>query len=177
MDKTSQWLDKGSAVTITATSPSNTIANKSRSVFTGWNGATTSSDTSITLTMDNFKSYNANWKTQYYVRVITPFSEATGEDWYDSGSTATVKITSTVQGILIQQVFDGWTGDITSPSPESKLTVNSPTVVVAKWRTDYTQLIIAGLLPTSIVGAGAVLHSRKKRSGTVNLPAPTTTSA
>lgn len=162
VDKTSQWFDKGSKVTITATSPSAITTNRSRLLFTGWSGSDTASNTTISVTMDAFKSYAANWKPQYYVQVITPIGSATGEGWYDSGSIATVKITPTTQGVLIQQAFDGWTGGLTSKDPEAKLVVNSSAVITAKWSTDYTQLILA-LTTAGLVGTGALLTLRKRK--------------
>ncbi|OHE54943.1 MAG: hypothetical protein A3K61_07610 [Thaumarchaeota archaeon RBG_16_49_8] len=170
VDKTSQWLDKGSTVTITATSPSAITANRSRLLFTGWSGSDPTSNTTISVMMNTYKSYAANWKPQYYVQVITPIGSATGEGWYDSGSIATVKITPTTQGVLIQQAFDGWTGGLTSKDPEAKLVVNSSAVVTAKWNTDYTQLILA-LTTAGLVGTGALLTLRKRKpnGSTVNL--------
>ncbi|MCL5319001.1 MAG: S53 family peptidase [Thaumarchaeota archaeon] len=170
VDKASQWLDKGSTVTITATSPSTVIANRSRLLFTGWSGSDPASNTSISVTMDTFKSYAANWKPQYYVQVITPIGSATGEGWYNSGSVATVKITPTTQGILIQQAFAGWTGSLTSKDPEAKLVVNSSAVITAEWSTDYTQLILA-LTTAGIAGTGALLAFRKRKpdGGAVSL--------
>jgi kumamolisin len=162
VDKTSQWLDNNSQVTITATSPSNTVTNRSRLLFTGWSDSDTTSNTTISITMNTFKSYTANWTPQNYVQVTTPIGKATGEGWYNSGSIATVKINPTTQGILIQQVFNGWTGGLTSTDPESKLVVNSSTIITAKWRTDYTQLILA-LASAGLAGAGVLLYLQKKK--------------
>ncbi len=168
VDNTSQWLDKDSVITITATSPSNTIINKSRLIFTGWSGSTSSiSNTTVSVTMDTFKSYAANWKPQYYVQVTTPLGKVSGEGWYDSGSIATVKIDPTAQGILIQQAFDGWTGGLTSTDPEAKLVVNSSTTVTAMWRTDYTQLILA-FTTAGLVGSVALLYLKKKKKPNVS---------
>jgi hypothetical protein len=161
LDKSSNWYDEGESVTISALSLSNVVTNQSRLVFTGWSGSITSNKTTITVKLDTYKSIGANWKTQYYVRVITSLAQATGEGWYDEGSTATVSVSPTSIGFLLPQVFQGWEGDIKSSNSEVIFQVSSPKLLQAKWGTDYTQLIIlAGIVIAILV---SMIWLRKTR--------------
>ena len=43
--------------------------------------------------------------------------------------------------VLIQDIFEGWTGDVTSVKPTTTVDVDSPKRVTAVWRRDYTGII------------------------------------
>lgn len=161
VDKASQWIDSGSTLAIAAASPSKNAANKSRIVFTGWSGDLTSTETAITVRGDTYKTLKANWKNQYYLRVVSPTGDPQGEGWYDEGATASFSVKSPL-GILIQQVFTGWSGDSSAAASSASLTMNSAKTVIAKWTTEYTQIIALVGTVASISGVSAFLLRRKK---------------
>lgn len=159
VDTQSQWADKGSSITITAASSSNEVANKSRLVFAGWQGAVVSESPRITVTMDETKTINATWKQQFYLLIISEYGNPRGGEWYDAGSIATASVTSPV-GFIVQQTFISWTGDVNSPSPTVTITMDSPKHMVANWANDYTQLLI--LIGGAATG-GVVLSALRMR--------------
>jgi len=52
----------------------------------------------------------------------------------------------------------GWTGDFSANSPDFRISVDSPKVLTAKWRTDYAQSIVLLI----VVGAVGVFIIRRK---------------
>ncbi len=157
----SQWVDAGSKFTLAATSPSAVVEKRSRLIFTGWSGTTSDTSQTITLTITAPTQLKANWMTQYYLAVVTPYSEGIGEGWYDAGSAATysLKETKVPAGNLgwvgVQNVFAYWSGDSSSTLPSGSLTMDSPKVISAVWTTDYATLYIASLLGV-FVGLAAI---------------------
>jgi len=106
----------------------------------------------------------AQFKVQYELVVKSEFGNPQGSGWYDEGSTATFLVTSPAN--LGIHVFERWTGDSISTSPESAIVMNSPKNVVAAWRIDYVILVVM------ILGVGGGLasamalrvHSKKRKA-------------
>lgn len=118
-----------------------------RHIFTGWSGDYTGTSASASLAMNYPRTVNANWRHEYLLTLNSEYGEPTGAGWYKEGETAPVSV-APVQGVIIRQIFTGWTGDLTDTQADSSLTMNSPRVVTATWRTDYLQLylLIGGVL-------------------------------
>lgn len=114
-------------------------------VFNSWNDGNTSASRVIL----QGGVYTANYQTRYYLTVLSDYGDPQGEGWYDSGSTATISVTSP-QGAIIRQVFSSWSGDFSTTTPSAFIYMDGPKTLTASWRTDYTQLFI-------IIGVGAVL--------------------
>ena len=85
---------------------------------------------------------------QYFLDIVSPYSEYTGEGWYDYGETATVYINPSVnqgEGERIQ--FSGWTGvgssSYTGPDNEFQITMRGPVTETAEWQVEYFLDIIS----------------------------------
>jgi len=112
----------------------------------------------------------ANWKTQYYVKVISEYGDPQGEGWYDEGSEATITISTTkIEGVLYNKVFKGWrnqSGDIVSTSPTYTFTVNQPVVLTAVWDQEPNEIVmLAGsvlVVATAIVLLTIVVVKSRK---------------
>ena len=122
--------------------------------FTNWSGDYTGTLPTASLEMNEPKTLMANWRHEYLLTISSEYSEPTGADWYREGETASLSV-EPVQGALIRQVFDGWSGDLTDDDADSSIVMNSPKDVTANWRTDsmYLYLLIGGI----VVLAGAVI--------------------
>jgi hypothetical protein len=162
VDQTSQWVDAGATVTITAKSPSKVEERRSMLVFTGWDGSVVSPGQTVTITMDTYKTIIARWKAQYYLKVVSELGNPRGEGWYDAGSTAFFSVTTPL-GFLIQDVFEGWTGDSQTRSASGYVIMDSPKVVIAQWRKDYTPLLLLAAVLISTVSAGAIIMGKRRR--------------
>ena len=86
-------------------------------------------------------TYIANFKTQYYLTVNSPYGAPGGEGWYDCGSTAYACLDIGVldHGNGTRRVFTGWDGDAsgTDYAKSSPITMDSPKTAVANWKTQY----------------------------------------
>ena len=132
------WYEPNTAVTITVTSPSNVTLQKSRLVFTNWLGDTNSSMPSLSLTMTKPIFVRAQWKTQYYLTVLSSVGAPLGSGWYDAGTAATISVQSTV-GFQnnTRYVFAGWNGTAQGQGATGRLNVNAPMAVNAQWNIQY----------------------------------------
>jgi hypothetical protein len=164
------WFDKDSIATVSVATPLLEHGNNTRHAFAGWLGNT--KETSFAIRMDSPKLTRANWKTQYPVTINSQYGQVIGDGWHDSGSTVQIGLSPTAVGVLVLQTFDGWTGDLNSNSPDSRVLVDSPKVITAKWRTDYTQLVVV-LAVAGAVGGFVIRrrgYLRRKRAGTTSAP-------
>jgi uncharacterized repeat protein (TIGR02543 family) len=166
VDHNSDWFDEDSSITISASSVSNEITNKSRLSFKGWSGDVTSTSLSVTIYMDTPKTLTADWNVQYYLRVISPFGTATGEGWYNAGSTASFSVSPTdvpidIWGYLgAKHVFSSWTGDTAAASSTSTIIMDGPKTVTAVWKDDYVWTYAAASVFTGVAVFGAAVWKR-----------------
>ncbi|MBA7620442.1 hypothetical protein ES703_27791 [subsurface metagenome] len=158
------WYDKGNAATFSIASQIIDHRDGSRHMFTGWGGDSAATTTEATTTMNSPKTVTASWKPQYYLTVESEQGNPQGQGWYDEGSPAAISVTSPL-GTLVRQVFTHWSGDSTEAAPSASIVMNSPKVVVANWRTDYSQLylLIGGILVLAGVISIAIVIKRKGR--------------
>lgn len=118
-------------------------------IFTGWSTDASGTDlTSSSLQMNGPKTATANWKTQYYLTVNSPYGIVGGAGWHDSGAPIFATVTpSTVAGSNgTQYVLTQWTGDSSgTASPSQTITMNGPKMATANWKTQYYLTISSNL--------------------------------
>ncbi|MBI2185021.1 MAG: PQQ-binding-like beta-propeller repeat protein [Thaumarchaeota archaeon] len=163
VDRGSSWVDKGEAVLVTATSPSNEIPENTRMIFTGWRGSVDSSELSVSFTMQDANGLIASWEPEYYLKISSAYGSPKGEGWYRAGQSAQVSVEPSVS-VIVQQVFNGWSGDFASTKADDAVIMDRPRQITATWKEDYTQLEL--LLPIFTIGAidyGSIRINRKPR--------------
>ena len=176
VDKTTQWADSGTTASVTATSPCNVIQKNSRLVFTGWQGALTSTSNTVAIVLDSPKILIATWKSQYYLTVETKRGTTTGEGWYDVDSVAEFSVPSELPmeepfGTLGgKYIFSGWTGDSAATTPRSTITMDRAHLVTALWSSDYTSVMIFFLTISAIAGALLVFGAKRGVFKELKLP-------
>jgi hypothetical protein len=145
------WYNTSSTVNLQV--PSATISGTpgSRLVFNGWNvDGSTQNGLTVQVTMNAPHTAVAQFKQQYYLKIVTDRGTASGEGWYDAGTTAQVSVTTPESGTFgVKNIFTGWTGDVQSGSQYVSVQMDGPKTVTATWRTDVTLLYLtigAGLL-------------------------------
>jgi M6 family metalloprotease-like protein len=149
----SAWYQPNATVTVWAANPSNVTENTSRFIFSSWSGDLSSTSPAITVTMNKPVTLQANWVKQYYVTIISPTGSPNGEGWYNAGSVVTVGVQSTVQYPNgTRMIFNGWSSTTLGNDPTTQVTVNSPTRLLAAWKTQY--LITAQSQYGSAIGGG-----------------------
>jgi uncharacterized repeat protein (TIGR02543 family) len=147
------WYDMGAEVTFSVGPEILDHGDGSRHVFLGWSGDSTATTAEASIAVDSPATVTADWQPQYYLTVESEYGDPEGEGWYDGGYLAAVSVKPSV-GIIVRQVFTGWSGDLTDDAPSAYVSMDSPKVVTAEWRTDYVQLFI--LIGGVIVLAGAI---------------------
>ena len=173
------WYDEGSTATISVSSTTVDQGNYTKRIFLGWKsgGVTVSTTPTYTFTVNQPYEFTAEWKTRYYVQVISEYGTPTGTGWYDKGSTATVSISTTkVEGIPFNKVFKGWrdqSGSIVSTSSTYTFTVNQPVTLTAVWEQELNMMVVlAGVAVIVIIILIAVIAKSRKPKERVYVPPP-----
>ena len=160
------WYDAGSTAAISVVTPVEETGTTH--YFTGWSGDYSGDMTSASIIMDEPKTVTADWRTEYLMTVESDHGKPEGEGWYDAGSTATISVKSS-EGIIVRQVFTGWSGDYSGDTTSVSIIMDEPKTVTAEWRTDYLQLYIFIIVVVVILGGlgGWFVIRRRGRAGTV----------
>jgi uncharacterized repeat protein (TIGR02543 family) len=146
------WLVDGSLVTLSIT-PYIELPD-TRHIFTGWSGDYTGTSPAASFYLNSPKTITANWRTEYLLTLNSEYGTPAGAGWHNEGESVTVSV-EPVQGFLVRQIFDGWTGDLTGTAPDASVSMDSPRTITAAWHTDYVQLFI--LIAVILVIAGIVI--------------------
>jgi hypothetical protein len=109
-----------------------------RHLFVKWAGDATGTNyaQSEAIHMDGPKIAIAEWKTQYYLTVVSPYDTPGGMGWYDAGATAYATLASGIVDLAPRKraVFTGWTGDASGIGLTSNaITMNGPKTAIALW--------------------------------------------
>ncbi len=100
-----------------------------------------------TIHMSSRHDANLEYKTQYYVKVISSFGRALGTGWYNSGTIVDVSV---IPGndIIVNHVFSGWQGSTIGNQNQMSVETlaDSPKVLVAFWSVDYTNVSIISIV-------------------------------
>lgn len=138
------WYDENSGATAKATSPSLMNNGKSRLVFSYWSGNYTSNSTTIQLTMNRPYNLTANWIVEHYLTIVSSVGTFAEQGWHKEGRTVQIRVVSPVdQGNHTRRVFIDWSGDLTSGSTETTVTMNSPRTIIANWRTEFELRVLS----------------------------------
>ena len=152
---TRSGLVSGTSVTLTAP------LTASGKTFTGWTGALTSSNRTISLSMTGNKTVTANYESSSYTLSVTssgasgvPISSSTGHGGttnytksVSSGSSVTLTAPLTASG----KTFTGWTGAVTSSNRSISFSMNVSKTVSANYATS------THTLTTSVIGGNGTL--------------------
>jgi hypothetical protein len=107
-------------------------------VYTDWSDS--GAQTHNYVVPGSSATVTANYKTQYYLTVVSPYDTPGGMGWYDSGATAYATLaTGTISlGSGVQAVFTGWSGDASGTDLTSDpITMNGPKTATANWQIQY----------------------------------------
>jgi hypothetical protein len=136
------WYDGGSTAYATVAPLTVSGGSGIQYVFTTWGGdASGSTSPSNPITMNGPKTATANWKTQYYLSIVTDppdVNSPSGAGWCDSGASTTISADAFVDIIpgSSRYRFNGWT---TADISEIADPTRSPTTVLV----DKTKTITA----------------------------------
>ena len=114
------------------------VVDGTRYLFVEWTGDAEGTDyaQSEPIHMDGPKIAIAEWKTQYYLKVVSPYDTPGGEGWYDEGETAYATLEYGIEDLAPGQraVFTGWSGDASGTGLTSDpITMDGPKTATALW--------------------------------------------
>ena len=184
-------VTSGTSVTLTA--PRLVLTPIGEVVFTGWTGSVSSSNQSITFTMDGNKTVTANYPAPSCTLTVNS-SVASGVSITSStGHGGTTNYTKTVTwGTSVSltapassggMTFTGWTGDVTSGSPTISFSTDGNKTVTANYMAPTYTLTVnssgtSGVSVTSSTGHGGITNYTKSVNdgSSISLTAPATAS-
>lgn len=149
-------FSNASVITVQAISPRTVGFN--RYVFTSWSDG---GDTTHTITMNGNRNLTANYKIQYRLSISSLVGNTSGDNFYDSASTANISVLSrnfVFNGTPYQ--FRGWTGsgnnsytspDSTGNDSAVSIVMKNPMIETARWTG-----------PIGIIGLGTELPTEYK---------------
>jgi hypothetical protein len=149
-----KWFD---AETLTGTiGVDNTIsgATGTRYVFVKWVEDSSTNNPRASENMNSPKTFTAEYKTQYYLTVSSPYGITGGENWYNSGDTAYATLNTGVVEYPngTRKVFTGWGGDAsgTNYAQSDPILMDGPKTAVATWKTQYKIIVRTSGLGTKV---------------------------
>jgi hypothetical protein len=158
-DPTSSWLDAGSSVTASVSSP--VTSGTTRYVCTGWTGTgsvpASGSSTPVSFTINAPSSITWNWKTQYQLTMqANPSGGGTttptvGSYWYDSGSPVSISATA-ASGYAFSSWSGSGSGSYSGSSNPASVTMNAPITETANFQAATVSITIT----SSPTGSGFV---------------------
>jgi len=107
------------------------VNEAARFVFTRWGDGTDLLDRLVFV--EDATTLALFYRTQYLVSASSPYGLVQGSGWYDEHSVARVL----VQPVMIDRehiVFDHWEGASSDAYPVTLVSVDSPTIVEARWK-------------------------------------------
>ena len=151
------WYNAGSNAYATLANGTVSGGTGIRYVFTGWSGDASGTDLkSNAITMNSAKTATANYKTQYYLGVVSSYGTVSGMGWYDSGATAYATVTPLiVDGSTgVRYVFTNWSGNSSgTTSLTDTITMNAPKTATANYREQFWIVFQQTGVPT-----GSIAH-------------------
>jgi len=104
----------------------------------------------------------ARYQLYYQVTVLTAHGVASGSGLFPQGSIDIVSVSPTRILGIPGYAFAGWTGTRSESSPSFSMVVESPQLLIAEWRADWTLLYV--LIAIVLVGAIAAALVLGRRS-------------
>jgi len=167
------WYDAGATASSSVTSPVSGGAGIQYvcNHYTGTGSAPTGSGVSVSYTINAYSTVTFDqWTTQYYFTVSSTYDSATGQGWYNSGSSVSSSVTRPVSGGTgIQYETTGWTGSgsLSSGGSSGSSTTGSFTITAVSsctwnWKTQYLVTITSSGIGGDSSGTVATLDGAAK---------------
>ena len=129
------WFELGSSHFVFA--PPSQSAPGARYTFVNWSDG---GSFGHPIQFSGAMSLEANFRTEFYLTVTSPYGAASGGGWYDEGTIAFVSLsrTSDPGATGVRYAFVGWTGDASGAGAVSDgILMDGPKSATAAWRTEY----------------------------------------
>jgi len=135
-------------------SPDTVCEEGVRHIFLSWtgtgDGSYTGTNNPAIAVMYSPITETANWRTDYYLTVVSDYGATEGAGWYEQGSSVEFSVLPDVVDSteVIRHIFTGWTGtgygSYTGGANPAVATMNSPIIETANWTRQYYLDIVTG---------------------------------
>jgi hypothetical protein len=134
-----------------------------RHIFNGWSGDFSGTSDIAELIMDSPKTVTAEWQTEYLLTIESAYGDPNRGGWYEANTTVNLSALPD-QGTFIMQLFNGWSGDVSTTGEAVQFIMDSPKMITATWETDYVRLylLIGGL--SGLISAGLAAFVIRRRT-------------
>ena len=172
------WFDAGTYVQFVAPNMISQGMQDTRQILDGWSldnpdiNVITRQESgtfmSPSIHMSSAHEITLEYKTQYYIKVISNFGRALGTGWYDSGSIVDASIIPGNDIPLVNHIFSGWQGPVIGNSNQESIETmaDMPKVLVANWFVDYTNISIISIVIVAVLVLLTIYQKRKIPSKT-----------
>ena len=129
------WWEDASDHTLEIPSPQD-VAAGTHYAFDRW---TDGGPTNRTVTVSGPSAYEAVFRLEHLLTLISPHGTVSGAGWYPAGAAATFLVgPPIVSGTTgTRYVFTGWTGDVTTAATVGVVSMDAPKTVTAEWGTEH----------------------------------------
>jgi hypothetical protein len=142
----------------TITAPTSFEDASGRYKFVSWSDGIMDNPRSTNIYIDS--NLTAIYSAEYYLDISSQYGTVTGNGWHAEGTTATIDVTpAIVPGIIFDNGFAGWSGDIQADGTSAGVLMDGPKSVTANWHPNFMKIFIIGGLGGS--GAGVYIYMKK----------------
>lgn len=166
------WFDIDSNIQIIAPTVSKMGSNNTRQQLSGWSidgsdmyvipRQESSYFKSPVIHMSTTHTIDLEYKTQYYIQVISDFGRALGTGWYDAGTILDISVIPN-DDVLVKHEFSGWQGPVIGSGDQESANVlsDSPKILVASWFVDYTNVSIITIVAIALL-VFMIIYQKKR---------------
>ncbi|MEM2186582.1 MAG: hypothetical protein QXT37_06390 [Thermofilaceae archaeon] len=167
------WYSAGSTAEVRITREMIPLQENEVIIFKGWEGDISSRDPVIRFTVDSPKKLTVIWKKAFKVSFDPDINVEYSIDgcsfwsdgcWAEEGALITIRLSVSRVGFPVAYVLDGFsTTGLRQVWMDLRMgylqgSVESPVYVRARWRTDYTALVIVIVAVTVVLGTFAFVY-------------------
>jgi hypothetical protein len=163
-----KW-ETGSVHSVSLTSKYNINAG-SRYAFEQWSDGKISPQREIKVS--GYLILTANGNIQYLLQIVSNYGDPSGAGWYDAETNVTIAVKTPFTYNGSSFLFERWTGDLASDTPNATIIVDSPKQITAIWQTQTTPAQVLSsqqsawplllLLSLAVVGSIVVVQRTRK---------------
>jgi len=145
-----------------------TSTSPAQGTFARFESTPNGTSSTIPVNLTSPATISAYYQVYYQVTALTAHGIVNGSGLFPQGSIDIVSVRPTeILGFPVGYTFTGWTGTYSASSPSVSLTVNSPQLLIANWKADWTlfYMVVAVIMIGAVAIAIAMINRRRGLAG------------